>query len=117
MIHSGESDSPSDSKPSAKSDRTVADTKTAALRGSLDPELRHELFGSSDEFENSSPGSNISLSYSYEASVQQKDVSPHVGVDDSVRSHFCHSRDSGASYVGTTQEEQDRNAIRSSPER
>ena len=63
VIYSGESDSPSDSKPSAKLDRTVADTKTGAPRGNLDPELRRELFGSSDEFENSSAGSNRSRSY------------------------------------------------------
>ena len=37
LIYSGESDSPSDSKPSAKPDRTVAKTETAAPRGSLDP--------------------------------------------------------------------------------
>ena len=48
VIYSGDSDSPSDLKPSANPDRTVADTKTAAPRGSLDPELRRELFGSSD---------------------------------------------------------------------
>ena len=101
VTYSGESDSPSDSKPSAKPDRTVADTKTASPRGSLDPESRRELFGSSDEFKNSSPGSNGSRSYSDEASVQQEDVSPHVGVDDSVRIHRSHSRDSGAGYLGT----------------
>ena len=92
VIYSGESDFPSDSKSSAKPDRTVADTKTAAPRGSLNPELRCELLGSSDEFENSSPGSNRSRSYSDEASAQQKDVSPYVDVDDSVRSHRSHSR-------------------------
>ena len=117
VLYLGVSDSPSDSKPSAKPDRTVADTKTAAPRGSLDPELRRELFGSSVEFENSSPGSNRSRSYSDEASVQKKYVSPYVDVDDSVRSHRSHSRDSGAGYLGTTQEDQDRDAIRSSPER
>ena len=110
MIYSGESDSPSDSKPSAKPDRTVADTKTASPRGSFDPESRRELFGSSDEFENSTPGSNRSRSYSDEASLQQKDVSSYVDVDDSVRIHRIHSRDSGAGYIGTTQVEQDRDA-------
>ena len=35
VICSGESDSPSDSKPSANPDRTAADTKTSAPRGSL----------------------------------------------------------------------------------
>ena len=49
--------------------------------------------------------------------MQQKDVSPNVDVDDSVRSHRSHSRDSGAGYLGTTQEDQDLDAIRSSPER
>ena len=50
--------------------------------------------------------------------MQEKDVSPHVGVDDSVRIHRSHSRDSGVvGYVSTTQEEQDRDAIQSAPER
>ena len=49
--------------------------------------------------------------------MQKKYVSPYVDVDDSVRSHRSHSRDSGAGYLGTTQEEQDRDAIRSAPER
>ena len=96
VVYSGESNSSSDSKSSAKPDRKVAETKTAAPRGSLDKELRYEKFGSADEFENSSPGSNRSRSYSDKESVQQKNVSPHVGVDDSVRSHRSHSRDSGA---------------------
>ena len=117
VTYSGESDSPSESKPYAKPDRMVADTKTAAPRGSLDPELRREMFGSSDEFENLSPGSNRSRSCSDEASVQQKAVSAYVDVDDYVRSHRSHSRDSGAGCLGTTQEEQDRDDIRSSPGR
>ena len=45
VFYSGESDSPSDSRLSAMPDRMVADTKTAAPRDSLDPELRHEMFG------------------------------------------------------------------------
>ena len=49
--------------------------------------------------------------------MQQKDVIPYVDVDDSVRSHRSHSRESDAGYLGTSQEEQDRNAIRSAPER
>ena len=49
--------------------------------------------------------------------MQQKDVIPYVDVYDSVRSHRSHSRDSGAGYLGTTQEEKDRDAIRSAPER
>ena len=49
--------------------------------------------------------------------MQKKYVSPYVDVDDSVRSHRSHSRDSGAGYLGTTQEEQDRDAIRFAPER
>ena len=60
VLYSSESDSPSDSEPSAKSDRTVAESKTAAPRGSLEKELRYEMFGSSDEPESSSPGSNRS---------------------------------------------------------
>ena len=62
VIYSGESDSPSDSKPSTNPDGTVEDTKTAATRGSLDPELRRELCGSSDELKNSSQGSSRSRS-------------------------------------------------------
>ena len=66
VLYSGESDSPSDSKPSGKSDRTAKPkTKTAAPLGSLDVDLRDEMFGSSDESENSSLGSNRSHSYSY----------------------------------------------------
>ena len=124
LIYSGESDSPSDSKPSTKPDRMVAKTKTAAPRGSLDPELWHEMFGSSDESINSSPGSNRSRSYSYDASVQHEDLRPHADIDDSSRSHRSHNRsntrycsDRGASsYVGTTQEEQNRNVLRSATE-
>ena len=48
--------------------------------------------------------------------MQQEDVSPHVDADDSVRSYRSHSRDSGTGYIGTTQEEQDSDAIRSAPE-
>ena len=110
MLYSGKSDSSSDSQPSAKPDRMVAETKNAAPRGSLDPELRHEMFGSSEESKNSSPGSNRSRSYSYEESAAHEDVSPHVDVDESSRSHRSYSRsntrycgDRGASsYVGTT---------------
>ena len=102
VICSGESDSPSDSNPFAEPDRTVENTKTASLCGSLDPEMRHEFFGSSDEFENSSPGSSRSRSYSDEASLKQKDVSPHVDVDESVRSQRSYSRYSGAGCICTT---------------
>ena len=48
VVYSSESDAPSDSKLSAKPDWTVAETKTAAPRGSIDKELRYEMFGSSD---------------------------------------------------------------------
>ena len=60
VLDSGESDSPSDSNPSSKSDRTVAETTKSAPRGSLDKNLRHEMFGLSDDSENSSPGLNRS---------------------------------------------------------
>ena len=124
VLYSGESDSPSYSKPSAIRDRTVADTKTATSSGNIDADLHHEMFASSEESEISSLGSNRSRSYSYEASVEHEDVSPHDDVDDSLRSHRSHSRsytlycgDRGASsHAGTTQEEQDRSAIRSAPE-
>ena len=61
-------------------------------------------------------GIERSCSYAYKASVQNDDGSPHNDIDDSPRSHRSHSRDCGAGYVGTTQEEQDRDAIRSAPE-
>ena len=57
LIYSGESNSLSDSKPSAKTDRKVVKTKTATPRGSLYLELRHEMFKASDESVKSSPGS------------------------------------------------------------
>ena len=51
-------------------------------------------------------------------------MSTHEDVDDWSRSHRSHSRSNNrdgddrgvSSYVGTTQEEQDRNALRSAPE-
>ena len=58
VLYSGESNFSSDLKPSAEPDRTAAETTTAAPRGSLDKILGHEMFGSSDESGNSSPGSN-----------------------------------------------------------
>ena len=76
VVYSSRSNASSDSKSSAKSDQTVAETKTAAPRGSLDKELGYEMFGSADEFENLSPGLKRLRSYSDEASLQQKDVSP-----------------------------------------
>ena len=94
---------------------------TAEPRNSLDPGLRHELFGSSDESKYSSPGSKRSRSYSNEASAKHEDVSRHEDVDEYSPSHRSHSHiniryrdDRGAiSSVGTTQEETDRNALRS----
>ena len=44
-IYSGELDAPSDSKSSAKPDRSVAEADTAAPRGSLDKGLWYETFG------------------------------------------------------------------------
>ena len=99
-------------------------TTTAAPRGSLDKDLRHKMFGSSDESENSSPGSKRSRSHSYKAILKHDDVSPLEDVAESSRSHRIHSRSNtryrgarGArSYVGTAQEEQDRNALLSTPQ-
>ena len=48
--------------------------------------------------------------------MQDEDLSPYNNVDDSPRSHRSHSRDRGADNGSTTQEEQDREAIPSSPE-
>ena len=123
LIYSGESDF-SDLKASAKPERTDTESTTAAPRGSRDKELRRKMFGSSDESENMSPGSNRSRSTSYEASVEHEEVRLHESIDDSVRIHRSHSRsdtgyrgDRGASsHVGIAQEEQDRNALRSAPE-
>ena len=51
VVYSGESSSPSDSKSPAKPgcEAVGAGSMTSERRGSLDPELRHELFGSSEE--------------------------------------------------------------------
>ena len=120
--YSGESDFPSDSKSPAKpGPKALGARKTTAVpRGSRD--LRHEMFGSSDESEHSSRGSNRSRSHSYDASAKHDDVSRHDDVDDSSRSHrscsntiYCGDRSASFS-VGTTQEEQVRNALRSAPE-
>ena len=126
VVYSGESESLFDSKSPARSscEAVGAGSMTAEQRGSRDPELRHELFGSSDESKISSSTSNRLHSYSYEESAKHEDVSQHEDVDDSSRSHRSHSRynnrccdDRGASaYVGTTKEEQDRNPLRSTPE-
>ena len=67
VLYSGESDSPSDSKSTAKPRR---ETEGAGLtitrkRGSIDSELHRELFGSSDDSMNSSPGSSLSHSHSF----------------------------------------------------
>ena len=51
--YSGESNSPPDSQPCAKPDRKFAGSTTDAPRGSIDKDLRHEMFGSSDESMNS----------------------------------------------------------------
>ena len=77
-----------------------------------------------DKSKTSLLGSNRSLSYSYEANARHEYVSPHENFDDSSQGQRSHSRsnnrycdDRGASsYVGTTQEEQDYNALRSTPE-
>ena len=92
-----------------------AGTTTAVPRGSRD--LRREMFGSSDESEHSSRGSNRSRSHSYDASAKHEDVSRHDDVDESSRGHrsrsdtsYCGDR-SARTHVGTTQEEKDRNAL------
>ena len=62
--YSGESEFPSDSKSPAKPSHNTAgaETTNAVPRGNL--ELHREMFGSSDESEQSSRGSNRSLSHS-----------------------------------------------------
>ena len=84
--------------------------------------MRHEIFGSSDESENSSRVSNRSRTHSYDASEKHEDFSHRDDTDDSSRSHRSRSNPSGCGdrstsiYVGTTQEEQDCHALRSAPE-
>ena len=87
FVYSGESDSPSESKSPVKSSREAvgAGLMTIEPRVSLDPKLRHELVGSSDESKNLSPELNRSRSYSYEASAKHEDVSPHSDIDASSR--------------------------------
>ena len=78
--------------------------------------MHYETFGSSDESDHSLRGSSRSSSLSYDASAKYDDV------DDSLWSHRSRISPSdrgdrsASSYAGTTQEEQDRNALRSAPE-
>uniref|UniRef100_M4BXA6 RxLR effector candidate protein n=1 Tax=Hyaloperonospora arabidopsidis (strain Emoy2) TaxID=559515 RepID=M4BXA6_HYAAE len=123
VCYSGESDSPSDSKsPATPGPKALgAGTTTAVPRGSRD--LRREMFGSSDESEHSSWGSKRSRSHSYDVRAKHEDVNRHDDVDDSSRGHrsrsntsYCGTR-SASTHVGTTQEEKDRNALRSATEK
>ena len=124
VLYSGDSDSPSESKSPPKLGHKAvgAETTTAAPRDSLDKTMRHEMFGSSDESEDPSRGSNRSRSHSYDVSAKQEDISRHDDINDSSRSHRSRSNPSdcgdrsASTYVGTTQEEQDRDALQSAPE-
>ena len=116
VIYSGESDGESDSKWPAKPIREAegARSTTAPIRGSIDPRLHRELFGSSDESMNSSLGSSRLKSNSFDASGKQDDAIRPDSVDDSSRSH--HGRSDRSVHGDTTQVEQDRNLLRSAPE-
>ena len=76
--------------------------------------MRHEIFGSSDESENSSRVSNRSRTHSYDASEKHEDFSHRDDTDDSSRSHRSRSNTSDSGdrgaivHVGTTNEEHDR---------
>ena len=73
VLYSGESDYPSDTKCPANPSRQAvgAETTTAHRRGSIDPVLHRELFGSSDEFMDASSGSSRSHSNSFDASYSR----------------------------------------------
>ena len=121
-LYSGESDSPSDSKLPAKSIRKAAGAETTAAPpcGSPDPDLRHELFGSSDESEGLSRGSSQSHLHSVSANDKHDDAGHRDDVVDSSRSHRSRSNLSVCGdrsvHRDTTQEEQDRDALQSAPE-
>ena len=80
------------------------------------------MFGSSEESEYLSQGSNRSRSHSYDVSAEHEDVSRRGDVDDSSRSHRSRTKPSDCGdrsaliYVGTAQEDQDRNVLRTPPE-
>ena len=122
VLYSGESDSPSDSKSSAKPSREaeVVESTTSHKRGSIDPELHRELFGSSDESMESSPESSQSHSHSFDASKKQDDLHRPGDVDDTSRSHCSRSnlsdRGDRSVHGHTTQEEQDLDALRYAPQ-
>ena len=122
VVYSGESDSSPDSKSTAKPSRETkaAESTTAQRRGSIDPELHREWFGSSDESMESSPGSSRSHSHSFDASEKQDDAISPDDIDDYSRSHRIRIKlgDRGDRSVNgyTTQDEQDRKALRSAPE-
>ena len=93
VLYSGESDSASDSKSPTKPSREAegSESTTAQRRGSIDPEWHLELFSSSDESMDSSPGSSRSHSNSFDASEKQDDANRPDDVDESSRSHRSRS--------------------------
>ena len=117
VLYSGESDSPSDSKSLAKpSHETVGvESTTAQRRGSIEPEMHGELFGSSDESIDSSPGSSRSHSHSFDASEKQDDANRPDDVDDFSRSLRCRSNLSECGdrsvHRDTARDKQDREAL------
>ena len=117
VIYSEMSDPPFDSRSPGKPGRQDVGAQTTSAKSpeSVTKALHHDIFGSSDESEHSSRGSNRSRSHSCDASAQHHDVDRQDDVDDSSRSHRNRSNFSDCGdcsaviYVGTAQEEQDRN--------
>ena len=111
-----------DSKSSAKPSRKAASAETTAAKpcGSLDPDLRHELFGSSDDSDDLLRVSSRSHSHSCDANDKHDEAGHCDDVDDSMRSHRSrgNTSDCGGRSVhrDTTQEGQSRDALRSAPE-
>ena len=101
VIYSGESYSSSKSKSPARSGRKAvgAETTTAKRRGSLDPELRHEMFGLSYESVYSSRRSRRSHSHSFDSSDKHDDAFHCDDVDDSLRSHRSRSNPSDSAIA------------------
>ena len=106
----------------AKSIRKAAGAETTAAPpcGSPDPDLRHELFGSSDESEGLSRGSSQSHLHSVSANDKHDDAGHRDDVVDSSRSHRSRSNLSVCGdrsvHRDTTQEEQDPDALQSASE-
>ena len=109
VIYLGETDAASDSQSPSRSSGEADDAESRANQrcGSLDPELRHELFGSSEESNGSSRGSSRAHTQSVDAS-EYDDASHCDDVNDYSRSHCSRSNRSDCGdrsvHRDTTQE-------------